>query len=183
MLWFKFVFASIYIFLELSYTMGAFFWDYSGYSYSGLGITEYTEFQFPKERSFMLKMETTHGGGDLRTTTSSSQRPGDWRGRPRWISCQKFPKRTYILPVPSKPYSVHSVHSAIGSRMNTMIFHSSRKWNSSQKNTNTVYSGYSYSGIVPKECPLYCISCSSNLFLVQFIFSFVSYLLSLIIII
>ena len=25
---------------------GAFFWDYSGYSYSGLGITEYTEFQF-----------------------------------------------------------------------------------------------------------------------------------------
>ena len=28
--------------------MGAFFWDYSGYSYSGLGITEYTEFNFEK---------------------------------------------------------------------------------------------------------------------------------------
>ena len=27
---------------------GAFFWGYSGYSYSGLGITEYTEFQFRK---------------------------------------------------------------------------------------------------------------------------------------
>jgi len=27
---------------------GAFFWDYSGYSYSGLGITEYTKFQFRK---------------------------------------------------------------------------------------------------------------------------------------
>ena len=38
-------------------TKGAFFWDYSGYSYSGLGITEYTEFQFPKERSFILKTE------------------------------------------------------------------------------------------------------------------------------
>ena len=25
---------------------GAFFWGYSGYSYSCLGITEYTEFQF-----------------------------------------------------------------------------------------------------------------------------------------
>ena len=25
---------------------GAFFWGYSSYSYIGLGITEYTEFQF-----------------------------------------------------------------------------------------------------------------------------------------
>jgi len=32
-------------------TMGAFFWDYSGYYYySGLGITQYKEFQFRKER-------------------------------------------------------------------------------------------------------------------------------------
>ena len=30
---------------------GAFFWGYSSYCYSGLGITEYTEFQFRKERS------------------------------------------------------------------------------------------------------------------------------------
>ena len=28
------------------------------------------------------------------------------------------PKRTRILRIPSKPDSVHSVHSAIGSRMN-----------------------------------------------------------------
>ena len=28
------------------FSKGAFFWGYSGYSYSGLGITEYTEFQF-----------------------------------------------------------------------------------------------------------------------------------------
>ena len=27
-------------------TKGAFFWGYSGYSYSSLGITEYTEFPF-----------------------------------------------------------------------------------------------------------------------------------------
>ena len=73
------------------------------------------------------------------------------RGRPRRISRQKFPKRTRILSIPSKPYSFHSVHSAIGSRMNGMIFRSFRKRNSSQKNTNTVYSEYSYSGIVPKE--------------------------------
>ena len=44
-------------FFQGSETMGAFFWDYSGYPYSGLGITEYTEFQFPKERLFILKTE------------------------------------------------------------------------------------------------------------------------------
>ena len=122
---------------------GAFFWDYSGYSYSGLGTTEYTEFQFRKERQFWKR--NTHGGGDLRTTMSAHARA------PRRISRQKFPKRTRILSIPSKPYSFHSVHSAIGSRMNGMIFRSFRKRNSSQKNTNTVYSEYSYSGIVPKE--------------------------------
>ena len=73
------------------------------------------------------------------------------RGRPRRISRQKFPKRTRVLSIPSKPHSFHSVHSAIGSRMNGMIFRSFRKRNSSQKNTDTVYSEYSYSGIVPKE--------------------------------
>ena len=33
-------------------TKGAFFWAYPGYSHSGLGITEYTEYQFSKERKF-----------------------------------------------------------------------------------------------------------------------------------
>jgi len=73
------------------------------------------------------------------------------RGRPRRISRQKFPKRTRILSIPSKPYSFHSLHSAIGSRVNRMIFRSFGKRNRSQQNTNTVYSKYSYSGIVQKE--------------------------------
>jgi len=74
-------------------------------------------------------------------------------GVPRRFSRQKFPKRTRILPViPStEPYSFHSVHSAIGSRLKGMIFRSFQKRNRSQKNTSTVYSDYSYSGIVPKE--------------------------------
>ena len=128
-------------------TGGAFFWGYSSYSYSGLGITEYTEFLFRKERSLIWK-RNTHGGGDLRTTLPASR---DRRERPRRISLQKYPKRTRILSIPNKPYSFHSVHSAIGSRMNGMIFRLFRKRNSSQKNTNTVYSEYSYSEIVPKE--------------------------------
>ena len=45
--------------------LGAFFWGYSGYSYSGLGITEYAEFQFRKERSLCFKSgnEGLLGGG------------------------------------------------------------------------------------------------------------------------
>ena len=107
-------------------------------------------FNFQKNAHSFWK-RNTHGGGDLRTTTSSNRKPVDPCGRPRWISRQKFPKRTLILCIPSEAYSVHSVHSAIGSRMNGMIFRSLRKRNSSQKNTNTVYSENSYSGIVPKE--------------------------------
>ena len=48
---------------------GAFFWAYTGYSYSGLGSTEYTEFRFRKERFFWLR--NTRGGGDLRTALSA----------------------------------------------------------------------------------------------------------------
>ena len=70
-----------------SLTKGAFFWDYSGNSYSGLVITEYTEFQFPKERSFILKTDYSHGRGDLRTTTSSKRKPGDRRGRKERVFC------------------------------------------------------------------------------------------------
>ena len=60
----------------------------------------------------------------------------------------KICKRTRILPISSKPYSVHFVHSAIG---NKMKFRSFQKRDSSQKYTDTVYSECSYSGIVPKE--------------------------------
>ena len=59
---------------NLTFTKGAFFWGYSGYSYSGLGITEYTEFQVRKERSLIWK-RNTRGGGDLGTTMSA------WRDR------------------------------------------------------------------------------------------------------
>ena len=55
--------------LQVTFTLGAFFWGYSGYSYSGLGI-EYTEFQFRKERSYMFRIWNKIGG-DLRTTVSA----------------------------------------------------------------------------------------------------------------
>ena len=125
-------------------TRGAFFW---GYSYSGLGITEYTEFQFRKERSYMFQIWKRN----RRWPENYCICARDRRGRPGRISRHKFPKRTRILSISSKPHSFHSVHSAPYNRTNGMIFRSFRKRNSSQKNTNTVYSEYSYSGIVPKE--------------------------------
>ena len=75
------------------------------------------------------------------------------------------------LPILSEPYSGHSVHSAIGSRMNGIVFRSFKKRNRSQKNTNTVYSMYSYSGIVPKERALN-LSLSLNRYIVTDIFEF-----------
>ena len=86
-------------------------------------------------------------GGGLRTTMSAhATSVGGSVGFP----AKNFPKERKFC----KPHSFHSVHSAIRSRMNGMIFHSFRKQKSSQKNTNTVHSEYSYSGIVPKECTL-----------------------------
>ena len=93
-------------------------------------------------------------GGDLGTIIYAHALECQRTWRPRWFSRQKCPKGTRILSIPSKPHSFHSIHSAIGSRMNGMIFRSFRKRNSPQKNRNTVYSEYSYSGIVPKESAL-----------------------------
>ena len=57
--------------VQCFYLKGAFFWGHSGYSYSGLGITEYTEFHFRKEHSLCFR--SGNGiGGDLRTTISAA---------------------------------------------------------------------------------------------------------------
>ena len=110
-----------------SQSKGAFFWDYSGYSYSGLGITENKRnFNFQNNAHSFWK-QNTHGGGDLRTATSSDRKKGDRRGRPRWFSRQKNPKRTGILRGLFCVFRVNRIPSilfvlAIGSRMNGMIF-------------------------------------------------------------
>ena len=72
---------------------------------------------------------------------------------------ENFPKERVFLSIPIKPYSFHSVHSAIGSRMNTMIFRSEN--GIAPKSTQiSSYSEYSYSGIVPKERALTVTSAS-----------------------
>ena len=69
--------------------------------------------------------------GELLRLPSGSQvtGKGDRCGRPRWISRQKFPKRTSILRIPSKPYSVHSENGT------------APKKNASPKRTRSKFSG------------------------------------------
>ena len=129
------------------YTKGAFFWGYSGSSYSSLGITEYTEFQFRKECSLCFR-SGNRIRGDQTTTISVTGTGG----------CVGFPAKTFPKEYVFCLIQWNSVHSAIGSRMNGTVLHSSRKRNSSQKNKYTVYSEYSYSGIVPKEHALRNVS-------------------------
>ena len=71
---------------------GAFFWDWPGYPYSGLEVTEYTEFRFPKERSLLYSFwkRNTHGGGDLRTAMSSNRKPSIFSRRHAFTRENKF---------------------------------------------------------------------------------------------
>ena len=60
--------------------------------------------------------------------------------------------------------------------VNGMIFWSFRKGNSSQKNTNTVYSEYSYSGIVPIErAQSFKRFCAQHLLIQSIIIGFVDH--------
>ena len=126
--------------ISFSDSLGALFWVYSGNSYSGLGITEYTEFQFPRERSFWKR--NTHGGGDLRTTTSAhalvcpETKMAELGGRVGFPA-QNFPKRTGILHIPSIKAVFHSFCPFCYREQNERI---SEKRNSSQRNKNTIYS-------------------------------------------
>ena len=70
--------------------------------------------------------------------------------RLRRISGQKFPKRTRILSISSKPYSI-----VLFILNGSMIFRSFRKRNSALKSINTVHSEYSYSGVVPEKRALH----------------------------
>ena len=55
----------------VKFTMGALFWGYYSYSHYGLGITEYMEFQFRKERSLIWK-RNTHGRGDCELLSAAA---------------------------------------------------------------------------------------------------------------
>ena len=110
--------------------MGAFFWDCSSYSYSGLGITEYTEFLFRKERSLIWKRnipmaEVTWELQWLPAATGASGREG--------FPAKNIPKeRVFCL------FRVNRIPSIL------FILLSGAEW-------TEWYSVYSENGIAPKR--------------------------------
>ena len=110
-----------------------FFWNYSIYSYSGIGITEHTEYQFPKEQTLCWKQ--------------NSWRDKNWRDG----SGPRKSGYTILLPKTGEDCQKDTILSAIGSRIDGILSHSFRNQNRSKKNTITANSVYSHSGIVPKE--------------------------------
>ena len=126
--------------------MGAFFWDYSLDSYSGIRITEHIEYQLPKEQTLCYSENRI-----ANVTKITAVRPRKSR--------RKLPKEhdyRLFCVFRTNRYSVYSANSAIRSRIDGILLRSFRNQNRSQKNTTTVNSVYSHCGIVPKGRALYC---------------------------
>ena len=126
---------------------GTFFWDYSVDSYSGIRITEHTEYQFPKEQTLCYSENRI---ADVTKIKAMRPRKSGYAIFPPKDG-RKLPKehdyRLFCLFRTNR----YSVNSAIGSRIDGILFRSFQNQNRSQKNTITANSVYSHSGIVPKE--------------------------------
>ena len=116
-------------------------------SYSGIGITEHTEYSQKNRLGAILKTADVTKIDVLRPMSASAQ-----------LSRQKTGENYQKNTITS--YSVYSKQTAIprlfsqfcyrGTRIDGILFRSFRNQNRSQKNTITVSSVYSHSGIVPK---------------------------------
>ena len=118
---------------------GAFFWDYSVDSYSGIRITKHTEYQFPKEQTFWYSENRIADVTKMSGYANFARKDG-------WKLSKEHDHRLFCF---------NSVNSAIGN-IHGILFRSFLNQNRSQKNTITVNSVYSHSGIVQKNAPLVC---------------------------
>ena len=102
-------------------------------------------YQFPKEQTFFGKQNSWCDKNQGDETGYTIFLPKDRRKLPKehnyWLFCLFWTNR----------YSIYSVNSAIGSRIDGIIFRSFQKQKRSQKNTITGNSVYSQLRIVPKE--------------------------------
>ena len=133
---------------------GTFFWDYSIDSYS-----EHTEYQFPKEQTLCYFKNRIADVTKIKAMTPRKSGyaifpPKDRRQLPKEDDCRLF------CVFQANRYSVYSVNSVIGSRIDGILFRSFWNQNRSQKNTITANSVYSHSGIVPKECAMSYRDCN-----------------------
>ena len=99
---------------------GAFFWDYSVDSYSGIRITEHTEYQFPKEQTLCYSENRIADVTKIKAMRPRKSRYAIFRQKTS-ENCQTNTITGYILSIPNKPlfrqfcyreltdyYSVHS---------------------------------------------------------------------------
>ena len=115
--------------------------------FSGIKITEHTEYQFPKEQTLCYSENRIADVTKIKAM------------RPRKSGYAIFPPKDGRQLPKEHDYRLfclfrtnrYSVNSAIGSRIDGILFRSFRNQNRSQKNTITVNYVYSHSGIVPKE--------------------------------
>ena len=112
-----------------------------------IGITEHTKYQFPKEQTLcysenriadVAKIEATR----LTRVWVRNSPPKDRRKLPK-----EHDDRLFCLFRTNR----YSVYSAIGSRIDGILFRSFRNQKRSQKITITTNSVYSHSKIVPKQ--------------------------------
>ena len=103
-------------------------------------------YQFPKEQTFFGKQNSWCDKNQGDETGYAIFLPKDRWKLPKehdyWLFCLFW----------TNHYSIYSVNSAIGSRIDGIIFRSFQKQKRSQKNTITANSMYSQFRIVPKEC-------------------------------
>ena len=134
-------------YLFSSFTKGSFFCDYSVYSYSDVGITEHTEYHCPKEQTLCYSQNRIADVQKIKAMRPRKSGYAIFPPRDR----RKLPKehdyRLFCLFLTNR----YSINSAIGSRIDGILFRSFRNQNRSQKNTITANSVYSHSGIVPNE--------------------------------
>ena len=128
---------------QLCHTKGTFFWDYSVYSYSGI---RHTEYQFPKEQTLCYSENRI---ADVTKNKAMRLSKSGYTIFPK--DRQKLPKEHDYQLFCLLRTNCYSVNSAIGSRIDGILFCSFRNHNRCQKNKIPANSVYSHSGIAPKE--------------------------------
>ena len=95
-----------------SQTKGALFWDYSVDSYSGIRITEHTEYQFPKEQTLCYSENRIADVTKIKAMRPRKSRTPFYR-RKTGENCQKNTITGYTVYKYSKQTAIPSIQSIL----------------------------------------------------------------------
>ena len=122
-------------------TNGVFFWDYSINFYSGIRITEHSEYQFPKEQTLCYSENRIADVTKIKAMRPRKSRNTIFPAKDGRKLPKEYDYQLFCLFRTNR----YSVYSAPDSRI---LFCSFWNQNRSQKNTITANSVYSYSRII-----------------------------------